>query len=341
MVHFRKYKNYSGPVILGEELIPAPSLAWCVSRQHWLATKVETGATYDSVVMYDGTGITAGPDQFILVYPKELAHEDFNAKDDQGPLVKLLRRLEPIPGLAGPVGELWALFWDIGVYVSQDGFIRHTMEETVRIGRKKVRVHAGDIVNGNVLRDRVTPINGTVPRRGPEWEKASAICTAVHKLFANKAGFSVQDAFGQERLLKTYSRLRLKGWHSLIRVGDFVYGSRNPSAMTVNDIGEPLDLAMAVWYSNSVNAPAIALKHLIRCGRRGVTHMRVDQMVGGADREDFARSLIRALGSSTYGRWNANEPNGRYQRTRKWAMRSGLWDKGLFRGKRAVMPARL
>jgi hypothetical protein len=341
MVKFRKYKNYSGPVILGTKRTQTPSLSWCVARQHWLAAKVETGATYDSVVMYDGTGITAGPDQFILVYPKELAHEDFNAKDDQGPLVKLLRRLEPVPGLAGPVAALWELFASIGVYVSQSGHIRHLEAETVRIGRRKCKVRAGDLVNGSVLRDRVTPVNGTVPRRGPEWERASSICTAVHNLFAHEAGFSVQNAFGEERLLKTYSRLKLHRWHSDTSVGDFVYGSQDPSIMEVGHVGEPLDLAMAVWYSNSVNAPAIALRKLIRCGKAAVSQPQADRIVGGANRDEFAKTLIRALGTSTYGRWNANEPNGRYQRTRKWAMRSGLWDLSLFRGKGAVMPAKL
>jgi hypothetical protein len=48
--------------------------------------------------------------------------------------------------------------------------------------------------------------------------------------------------------------------------------------------------------------------------------------------------LIRALGTSSYGRWSDDIPNGRYQRTRDAARKSDHWDLDLFDGSNALMP---
>ena len=115
-VSYRKRKNYSGPLIAGTEPYPAPSAeraGFHIDRAYWLTTRVETGGKFGAVMAYDGTGMTAGPDQHIAVYPKELANEDLNAADDQGSLWKLLRRLEvcdPGGGFGGHLATLWALF---------------------------------------------------------------------------------------------------------------------------------------------------------------------------------------------------------------------------------------
>ena len=330
---FRKYKHYSGPVIAGPTTIPVPQGPYansCMARQHWLTVKVETGATYGTVVMYDGTCVTAGPDQFIMVYPRELANEDYNARDDQGLLTKFLRRLEPVPGLDEPVAALWDEFMRHNWYISQDGRLRYLEPDKVLVGQRRLSVEPGDLVHGAVLRNTITPVKGTVPRKGKDWDTALKWAWLFHNLFGHKAGFSTQDAYGQERMLKAYIRRRLKVEGSPT-VAEAVYG-RDPSSVRVADVGQPLDLAMAVWYSNSVNAPAIAMKWLAR----------VVQQIDPKERpNDFAKLLIRRLGNSTYGRWNANVKGGRYQRTRLHARRCGLWDPSLFTGPGAIMPHRL
>lgn len=330
---FRSYKNYSGPVIASNVTISVPTgdrAQFCMDRQHWLTVKVETGATYGTVVMYDGTCVTAGPDQFILVYPRELASEDFNAKDDQGVLTKMLRRLEPVPGLQDPVKALWKRFEKEGWYVSQDGFLRYIDNRKVSVGRRKLFVTAGDLVHGAVLRDTITPVGGQVPRNGKNWETAVEFAWLFHRLFVNPAGYEVQTAFGQERMLKAYTRLRLKN-PSKPTVAEAIYG-QDPSSVRVNQVGEALDLAMAVWYSNSVNAPAIALRLLSTAAAR---------ISPQQDREGFAHLLIKVLGNSSYGRWNADVKGGRYQRTRVHAMNCGLWRESLFEGPNAIMPKSL
>lgn len=329
-VRHRSYKNFSGPAIIGTWQIPAPhSSLYCLDRQHWLTTEVETGGTYGTVVMYDGTGITAGPDQFILVYPRALAHEDYNAANDQGPLTKLLRQLEPVPGLASEVGALWKLFADQGWYISRDGYMRYLESRVVHIGTRKLKVTAGDKVHGTLIRDTVTPVKGKVPKKGSNWETALKFGTCVHDLFANPQGFPTQNLFGQERMLKTYTRLRV----GMANVSEAVYERVSPSAVLLSDIGQELDLAMAVWYSNSVNAPAIAIKVLRSC-------IYARKPSPSEDPAGFAKRLIRSLGVRKYGRWNASIPGGRYQRTRKIAMKSGLWDKSLFAAS-GIMPVKL
>jgi hypothetical protein len=329
-VGFRRYKHYSGPVVAGEQEIPVPSgerEEFCMDRQHWLTVKVETGATYGTVVMYDGTCVTAGPDQFILVYPRELANEDYNARDDQGPLTKFLRRLEPVSGLEMDIRALWELFREHNWYVSQDGVMRYYADAQVKVKARKLNVKAGDLVHGAVLRDTITPVSGTVPRRGKHWEQALRFAWAFHHVFANPNGWHTQDAFGQERMLKAYIRRRLKAPKNPT-VAQAVYG-RDPSSVRVSDVGQPLDLAMAIWYSNSVNAPAIAMRWLSAV---------VKQIDPKKKPEAFAKLLIKRLGTSTYGRWNADVKGGRYQRTRIHAIRSGMWDRSLFIGSKAIMP---
>lgn len=321
---WRQFREYSGPAIVGTKTIKPPSgerINYVLDRHHWLTTKVETNATLGTIVMYDGTVVTAGPDQFILVFPRELEAEDYDAEDDQGELPALLRRMEVVPGLKAPVKSLWEAFAQEGWYVSQDrGRLRYLTDSRVRVKDKDLEVRAGDLVHGSVLREGITPLHGQVPATGAHWDKAARWAVLFHELFSHPDGVLTQLEFGKEHLLKTYVR---HGVH-------VEFFNRSPSAVQVSHIGLECDLAFAVWYCNSVNAPAIAKKCLDRVKPQWL-----------ADRRGFAKALIRVLGTSTFGRWNASYANGRYQRTRKYAMESGLWPPELFSGASAVMPARL
>jgi hypothetical protein len=87
-----------------------------------------------------------------------------------------------------------------------------------------------------------------------------------------------------------------------------------------DDFDESWDLASAFFWSYCVNAPAMARKIFKKHGHD-------------------PGKLIRALGKSRFGRWNADIKGGRYQRTRKHAMNATrLWPSELFLGTDAICP---
>jgi hypothetical protein len=331
-ISWRQYKNYSGPVINGPTPVVLPHDDDShVGRAYLLTTKVETGGTYGAVMSYDGTGMTAGPDQHIAVFPAELASEDFNAEDDQGSLWKLLRCLEIVegtPSYRAFINELWDELRFENWYVSQDGALRYLTDTELFVGERKLNAKAGDLVFGKHIRDTFTPIGGAVPQDGERWDRACEWATYFHNLTSHPSGHQAQFQFGVEHLVKRTKRRLIKPGLTLENAayGRELTSIRGPQAGWREDV----DLALCVYHSNSVNAPAIANQSI---NRVLVAHPNRD--------ESFARALIRALGNSTYGRWDDDIKNGRYQRTRASAKASGLWDAALFDGPNALMPADL
>ena len=317
-----------------------------MERAYWLTTKVETGATFGTVMAYDGTAMTAGPDQHIAVYPQELAAEDYNAADDQGDLWKLLRRLEM--GGEAPadyyhaLGDLWAFFKSsMEAYVAQDGVLRYLEAGEYHFpapGSAPVKYSAGSTVFGHHIRSALTPSEGPdrglgqVPKSGKEWETAAHVAELFFSLMSHSNGRQIQIEFGKEHLVertKTRKAPAAEGWRPISDIG---YSSREVSSLRVGVDGwtEELDLALCFYQSNSVNAPAIANRIL---GQAWGAYGHNPTTVG------YAKGLIKALGLSHFGQWNESLATGRYQRTRTAAMNSGLWSKELFTGPSAIMPA--
>jgi hypothetical protein len=302
-----------------------------VARAFWLTAKVETGARYGTVMAYDGTGMTAGLDQHIAVFPKELANEDYNAKDDQGSLWELLRRMEVVDGTEGykeALRYLWSMFESKGWYVSQDGRLRYLHHTPVRRRHYTHDAKPGELVFGFEIRDALTPSGGRVH----EGDKPLAEwwARAFHELFSHPDGFMAQRHFGEEHLVNRSKRKRrwVQGWRSSVE--DLMY----PGDITALHVGsngwsEEADLAMCMYQSNSVNAPGMANRLL------GEVASRVDPKT---HQLLFAIRLIQKLGSNSYGRWDDDLKTGRYQRTRSAARASGLWPRRLFDGARAIMP---
>lgn len=339
-IQWRQFKEYSGPIIQGTAPIPPPTTRreFHVERAYWLTTKVETGATFGAVVAHDGTGMTVGPDQHIAVYPKELAVEDYNSAGDQGSLWKLLRRLEA--GGEAPadyyhcIGELWEFFrQSMGAYVAQDGVLRYLDSGWYRFPKASLKYpgpddhkyKAGDPVWGHHIRSSLTPTDGydpglgRVPKSGKEWETAARAAELFHALMAHPNGRQIQIEFGKEHLVK---RSKRNG-----TVMGYGYDWREITSLRVRfDWSEEMDLALCVYQSHSVNAPAVANRALEQVGK-ALPHGRM-----------FAVELIKELGGSTYGRWDDDLPTGRYQRTRQAAMASGLWSEKLFEGEQEIMP---
>lgn len=321
-----KFRSYAGPRIRGTDLyeIEDPADHW--ARVLWLTSKVESGGKFGAITMYDGTACTAGLHQAIAVYPKELRHEDFAAADDQGSLWKLLRMLEMVPDF--PALELlWEAFADVNWCVALDGHARYLENASVRVQNRNRGVKAGDLVYGFDIRETLTPNGGTVPARGRQWEQSKAWARRFHSVFSDPKSFKAQVKFGQEHFHRYCRRKRLRVGQDTRRAGEWLYEGRHASPQVPN---KNLDLALAVFWSHSVNGPSKAWGIL----RKTLASHSVDSP------DDFSRDLLRRLGRSTYGRWSHTEKSGRWARTRLAAMRSGYWPSELFKTG-GVMPKTL
>lgn len=288
---------------------------------------------FGAVVGYDGTGITAGLDQHIAVYPKELSAEDYNAENDQGGLWKLLRRLEVVDGTESynkVIADLWTKLAEESWYIAQDGVLRYDSDGMYVFtdGTEKM-ITAGDPVFGAHIRNVLSPVHGAVPCEGPDWEQAEEIASLIHNVMAHPDGFKAQVEFGKEHLVERTKvrRARVKKktrWHKVVDAG---YSGREVTSLKLGeDWDEETDLALCVYQSHSVNAPTIANRYLLQA------------YLDTKDRGNFPRKLIQLLGGSLYGRWSDDIRFGRYQRTWRAAMGSGLWSRNLFVGASAIMP---
>lgn len=340
-VNWKQYGNYSGPVIQGVDMIEKPSgdrAEFHVDRAFWLTTMVETGGKIGAIMAADGTAMTAGLDQHIAVYPRELAHEDFTAADDQGTLWKLLRRLETVRSSQSyhqALTNLWRRFEAAGWYVAQDGLLRYLAGGQAEIGGEKIDLKAGDPVFGSQIREEFTPNAGKVPASGKLWERSRAWALAFHELTSHVGGEAAQIEFGIEHLVKRTKRRTIDGTGNSQPIESFGYLDREITSLKLgSDWTEEIDLAMCMYQAHSVNAPAVANAALEKA--RDTARAR-----GGQDQAKFARILIEQLGNSTFGRWDDDIEYGRYQRTRTAARASELWSRGLFDGALAIMPKNL
>jgi len=336
-------------VILGTSPYALPS--GCdkhVDRAFWLTTTVETGAKFGAIMMADGTALTAGLDQHIAIYPSALANENYNAKDDQGGVWKLLRRLETVKAgawdgdndYAGALALVWSELSNYGWYLAQDGVLRYLKSKEAKVGSKKLQCSAGDAVFGAEIRDALTPPLGRVPKEGVDWGVSKQWALAFHGLFAHPDGHQAQVEFGKEHLVHRTKAVRTFTYADRIRRQRSVEAlgythdvtlmrvSEDPKEEGAPGVMSPeYDLAMCLYQSNSVNAPAVANKILLAVSERHA-----------AGSVAFSQHLIKALGTSSYGRWDDDLEHGRYQRTRAAARASGLWPRSLFDGASALMP---
>jgi len=331
-----EFKRYAGLKIKGtinvleDDLVSlvAPAIETRhIQRAFMVTFLVESGGLFGGVMNYDGTAMTAGACQNILVYPRELAHEDFNAEDDQGPLGKLLRRLEVIPGLYAAFDDLWDLVENEGWYLSQDGQLRWIDSGEHSIGKKVLPHLAGNVVHGAVLRDTITGPRGVLPVHGERRRRSSEWIRAFAKVFSHPESFFAQAEYEMEHIVKFATRRKLRGsWNT---IQDLVYGDTHVSRIEVGeaDLMLEVDLAMCMFWSNSVNAPGKAKRVIEKC-------------LPCTDGLTFARKLIRGLGNTSFGRWDDDIKNGRYQRTRRAMRRLKLWPESFFKPK-GIMPVNL
>ncbi len=329
-VRWASYGSYSGPLVSGGLPIASPApTAVHIDRAYWLTTKVETGGVIGKVIAYDGTCMTAGPDQHIAVYPKELASEDFYADDDQGSLWKLLRKLEEAIG-----DRMLPLFAELrrhNLFLSAAGRVLYLDDAEVLVAGKRKVVTAGSMAHGNYIRETWTGPSGQVPQSGPRWEKAAHWARLWHDVTMDERGHRAQLDFGLEHLAERSTRRTVIIGGQKRDVERVLYGDQQIKTAHVDQVFFPveLDLAASVYHANSVNGPAPALRVL-----QAAANVRSPQRKP----VEFARLLISMLGNNGYGRWDDDIPSGRYARTRQHARASGLWPAELFDGPLAVMP---
>jgi len=309
-IKWAQYSSYSGPVIYGTEKIDVPITTNHVTRAWYLSTMVETGGKRGSINMYDGTAITAGASQYAGVL-----------KD-------------------GAQGKLWdflGYMTEWSVYLS-DNFKQNLNALHKKLADNKLTLLSGKLLLdgipavGEALKDIFTPPFGVVPRSGKDWDTAASWAETFYKVFSDPDGFELQDRFDKIQLVNRCKNqfITLDGKKQSVNVCVYIDG------METSDIGQysdgwttdgANDLALCVYQSHAVNAPAIATRIL----------QEVLQDTYLAD-EDFSYLLIKQLANSNYGQWNWKLKNGRYQRTRTHALKSGFWDKRLFEGDSAIMP---
>lgn len=289
-VAWRKFGEYSGCKIDGVAAVPKPDVLLHMERAYYLTALIEA-PTYGAVQSYDGAAMSGGPLHNIAVYPKGMT---------QGSLFQLLRAIEVGASRSDALRQLWAAYAQLGWVVTQDGLLRNAK--------------SGQPVDGTVIRNAFTPLDGKVPQSGPQWDTASRWALAHHQVFADPATYAAQKDFAIGWLLSTQRALE-----------STFYQGADPKLVSVGDKGLSMaeDLAMSVYHCYSVNGPAPARDDLIaalKVSTRGPA---------------FAKALIQHLAATAFGNWE-----NRYTRTRNAAMNSGLWPKELFAGAGALFPAK-
>jgi hypothetical protein len=180
-----KFRSYSGFRIKGtvdvfendRVSLVAPYLeSRHLDRAFMVTFGVESECKFGGVMNYDGTAMTAGACQNVLVYPKELVYEDLIAEDDQGSLGKLLARIELLSDVSGVHG-LWDMFEEEGWYLSSDGKLRWLEDWKSPVGSRDRDYKAGSMVLGKVLRDTIMGAKeGHAAGGGPKRDNAEEKC---------------------------------------------------------------------------------------------------------------------------------------------------------------------
>lgn len=319
------FNSYSGPRILGtEDFLLVPNAGhW--ERVLWLTSMVESGGRFGAITMYDGTAVTAGLHQAVAVYPRELADEDFNAQDDQGSFFQLLRLLQSLSDFP-ELQQLLERFRARGWTLSRDGTLRYLAAGKTQIRGHSKTVAAGDLVYGYEIREEFTPHQGVVPSTGASWNRSKAWALDFQKVFSHPSSFRAQIEFGAQHFEKVARNKIIHTTQYSKSIERWLYGGNLDNFQSASP---SYDLALAVFWSHSVNAPTVAYKIL------------ADAIVAadpGTDPDKFAATLLRLLGQKRYGRWHFSETNGRWQRTRQNARK--VWLSSLF-AKDGVMPQTL
>lgn len=298
---YRKFKAYAGFVVRGNTPVAMPDASRPhISRAFYVLAQLEA-ANWGTVQSYDGCGISAGPLHAIAVSPST------KKPGSLWPLLSTLFEHSP-PTLSPQVDALRTLLADAGAVVTPQG---------VLVERKSGRPFRGDEIHSLLSTPR-----GVVPSAGPVFEQAMKVALTFHRAFSSPTTFAAQEAYTVKWLLDGNRKGEFETYSRYARTS--VTASRMPYFLSYatgeEDIGPHLDIAMCAYHAFSVNGPTPAARAL-------------SAAMGKSTRvETFAKTLIRGLGTSTYGRWKDNDENtSRYDKTRRVIEKMPFWDKKLVR----------
>lgn len=302
-VRWVKFKSYSGLKISGTQTVPLPRGDLHMDRAYWLTAMLEA-PKYGSVQSYDGAAMSGGPLHNIAVYPRNMK---------QGSLFPLLRQLEYV--FTPAVDNLWrALRDDAGWYVARDGKLRD--------------YNTGDVISGRAIRQEFSPTDGKVPRAGSSRKQAEKWIKLFHELFSDPLTFDTQREFAIDYLIRGQQAHEAKVYAHGDGDRDIrLVRAPEKDSLSSTHIPLELDLAMCVYHSHSVNAPAPARSVLVQTLKE---FEAVEDLFTQQSRL-FSRRLIYLLGKKRFGRWrDTADGKNRYDRTRYWAKRRGLWPAEFF-----------
>lgn len=311
----RTHKDHSGILIRGTERVSRKGLQTThMGRVVYLVAQLES-SKWGSVQSYDGAGISAGILHNTAILP--------NAKK-QGSLWALLYHLQCAVSDSEALNEIW------NELVRHDMYVSGAPIHALCHWDTGLPVHADDIL------DLLAPPGGKVPEEGPEWDQAVKWATLFHEAFADPSTFDAQFRFASDYLLSNR-----KGTPDRSELA-WLYGGRNPETLlTISNLRAGSrtalthfeDLAIATYHAFSVNAPSRARKVLRQTRKE---HEDIDAPFEMHNL--FYRNLVRNLGTNSYGNWKDDRRgHNRYDRTRRAALKSGMWDPDLF-GPRGLMP---
>lgn len=266
----------------------------------WLTAQVESGGMFGTIISYDGTGVTAGIHQAVAVFPKTLT---------QGPLWELLDKCRTV--CPDGFDELRKVALDPFGWELKNGKL--TRNGTIVTGKEIRKIYSGSE-------------NGVLPNSLAIQKTCEGIILAFHEFFINPLTFPVQLAFGEKEFeVQLKKKLRFSKNYVEQSLYDIF-----PQIRTY-DKKDELSLALSLYLSHSVNAPGQALVEMGRI----IDRLKWDSQ-NPMHMEYFAKQTVYVLGNSSYGRWNYTISNGRYGRSRTFAMK--LWPQEYFDGPNVIFP---
>lgn len=289
---YRTYKSYSGFVVRGSVPIEtppqhAPHTKWAF----FLLSRMEA-ANWGTVQNYDGAGMSAGPLHAIAVSPSSKA---------QGSLWELVAEIfAAVPfGTCPPIEELRSKLTEHGYQLTMNGVVVHVKD--------------GKRVQGEDLRILLSGPLGAVRVGSPFETSAREMALLFSRLFSHPATFQAQEMYTVKWLLRGQRDAEFAAYAKYSKTPVTAANMANfLSYATHAELGFELDLAMCVYHAFSVNAPAPAVDELRKA------------MVAKTA-EDFARRLIRGLGTRKFARWADTPDNkNRYDKTRIAVSQHGL-----------------
>lgn len=306
MSNWYQHNGYSGIMLRGVVPVQVTDFTPFVGgrpvghmdRAVWLTSQCEA-PTFGTVQSYDGAAMSGGLLHNVAVLPKTVSQGDLF-----GLLGKVFEYADARGLVSVPIASMRSALKAKGWAVGRDGALRDAR---------------GAKVTGQAIRDEFSPPDGHVPQQGPQYDQALRWATLFHDLLSDPGTKRAQIDYAVLWLARGQSAIELMLYQRYVPTLD--------SAIHLPSDALPasVDLAMCVYHSFSVNAPAPA----VDCLQHAMTAL-VDEKT---DADKFASALIRRLGKREFGKWTDKPGDGddRYDRTRKAVWASGVWDTALAR----------